>query len=307
MRQSSRARTVSSSRRAASRSPARAWNPAATAWACAGAPIHQRTASAAMSRSSAGSVAGADDLEPLRHAYVAGVAVADGLAEGGGLGAEPLAGVDVAVEQRERGLPGAEQVVVAGLAQPLGEVRVLGEGGAEGRGAVLQLRGRRQQQGLGVPFRVVGAFGQVGDLGGDRGPRGGGAGGPQGVVAGRAGSWPAWPGRPGYGRSRPPARPAVGPVGGRRARSVAAGGPARRSPSPRWWSRCRSGPAGRSAARRAARCGAWRSGRRPGPGPAPPRRADRPGRWRWPGSRRCRAAPGPRRHRRRAAAGPPRR
>ena len=78
--------------------------------------------------------------------------------------------VDVAVEQRERGLPGAQQVVVPGLAQPLGEVGVLGEGGAEGRRAVLQLRGGRQQQGLGVPFRVVGPLGEVGDLGGDRGP-----------------------------------------------------------------------------------------------------------------------------------------
>ena len=65
MRQSSKARTVSSSRRAASRSPARALNPAAMAWACAGTPIHQRTASSAISRSSCGLVTSADDLESL--------------------------------------------------------------------------------------------------------------------------------------------------------------------------------------------------------------------------------------------------
>ena len=45
---------------------------------------------------------------------------------------------------------------MAGLAQPLGDVGVLGEGGAERRRGVLQLRGGGQQQGLGVPLRVAG-------------------------------------------------------------------------------------------------------------------------------------------------------
>lgn len=61
-------------------------------------------------------VAGSDDLEPLRHAYVADISVPDSLAEHGGLGREPFPGVDVAVEQRKRGLPGTQQIVVAGLA-----------------------------------------------------------------------------------------------------------------------------------------------------------------------------------------------
>ena len=190
-------------------------------------------------------VAGADDLQPLGHAHVAGVAVADRLAEGGRLGAEPFAGVDVAVEQGERGLPGAQQVVVAGLAQPLGDVGVLGEGGPEGRRAVLQLRGGRQQQGLGVPFRVAGPLGQVGDLGGDRGPGGRRCPGVHSVScwASRQLARVAGSSRRAGDRHRLfGQRPGPRPVG--RARSAAAGGPARRSPAPRRASRCRPARAG---------------------------------------------------------------
>jgi hypothetical protein len=63
-----------------------------------------------------GLVAGPDHLEPLRHAYVADISVADSLAQRGGLGREPFPGVDIAVEQGKRGLPGPQQVVVARLA-----------------------------------------------------------------------------------------------------------------------------------------------------------------------------------------------
>ena len=104
-------------------------------------------------------VAGADDFESLGHAHVAGVTLANLLPQNGSLSREPFAGIDIAVEQRECGLPGAQQVVVAGLAQPLGEVGVLGECGAEGGRALLQLRGGQQQQGLGESFPVVGLFG----------------------------------------------------------------------------------------------------------------------------------------------------
>jgi hypothetical protein len=61
-----------------------------------------------------GLVADPDHLEPLRHAYVADISVADSLAQRGGLGREPFPGVDIAVEQGKRGLPGPQQVVVAG-------------------------------------------------------------------------------------------------------------------------------------------------------------------------------------------------
>ena len=59
-----------------------------------------------------GVAAGADHLEPLGHPDVAGVGVADRLAELGRLDAEPVAALDVAVEQRERRLAGLDQVVV---------------------------------------------------------------------------------------------------------------------------------------------------------------------------------------------------
>ncbi len=179
---------------------------------------------------------------------------------------------------------------MARLTQPLGDIGVLGEGRAEGRRGVLQLRGRRQQQGLGVPFRVVGPPGQVGDLGGDRGSGGGGAGGPRACRAGRAGSWPGWPGRPGCGRSSPPVRPVAGPAGGRPAPSVAAGGRAPRSPSPR----CVV-PAPCSALAGGVEYGDEIDARHREAGidaiqgPVRPHRGGRPGPVRWPGPMRCRA------------------
>jgi hypothetical protein len=163
-----------------------------------------------------GVVAGTYDLESLRHPHVAGVAVADGLAERGGVGAEPLPRFDVAVEQGERGLAGPQQVVVAGLVQPLGEVDVLGQRGAEGGRSALQLSGRGQEQGLGVPFGIVRPLGQLGDLGGDRGPFGRGAGGPQGVVQGEQAAGQCRGVREGTGDGHRLFRqwPCGGPVGG---------------------------------------------------------------------------------------------
>ena len=272
------ASTVSSSRRAPSRSPARAWNPAATAWAWAGAPIHQRTASAASVAQFGRVVAGPDDLEALRHAHVAGVAVADRLAEGGGLGAEPLAGLDVAVEQGERGLPGAQQVVVAGLAQPFGEVPRTRRGW-RGRPAIRSPAARwpsAAAPGRAVPGRRPAGPGRRSRRRSRpvrwRCPAS------TACRGGRAGSWPGWPGRRGCGRSRPPARPAAGPVAGRPARSAAAGGPARRSPAPRpayrmparaWW-------AVSSTAIRSVRGMAKRAPTRSRPSATAPSRSGRP-------------------------------
>src|SRR4029077_6868245 len=68
---------------------------------------------------------GAHHLEPLGHADVARVCVADGIAELRSPGAEPVALLDLSVEQRRSCLPGEQQVVVPGLAQVAGDLCVL--------------------------------------------------------------------------------------------------------------------------------------------------------------------------------------
>ena len=74
-------RTAATWRRALVQAPARAQKPAATACACTGAPVQCATAAAAKARSSAGSPRGPDELQPLRHPDVAGVRLADPLAQ----------------------------------------------------------------------------------------------------------------------------------------------------------------------------------------------------------------------------------
>ena len=82
-----------------------------------------------------------DHLEQLGHAHVAGIALADGLAQSLGLGREPVSAVDVAVEQGECGAPRLEQIVVARLVQPFSHVAVFGHGRLERRRAEFQLCG----------------------------------------------------------------------------------------------------------------------------------------------------------------------
>ena len=81
-----------------------------------------------------------------------------------------------------------------------------------------------------MPLRVVGPLGQVGDLRRDRGPGGGGAGRPQRVVLGEQAAGQGRRVVEGTGDRDRLARPAARPVGGRPARSAAAGGRAPRSP-----------------------------------------------------------------------------
>jgi hypothetical protein len=111
-----------------------------------------------------------------------GVALSESLAEGGGLNREPFALVNVLVEQRQRRLPRTQKIVVAGLVQLLREIGKFGERGAEGRRRILQLRGRRQEQDLGVPFLIIGLLGQVDDHVCDLGSSSGSAGGPRDIV-----------------------------------------------------------------------------------------------------------------------------
>ena len=143
-----------------------------------------------------GQPAGPRHLQPLGHPDVAGVGVADGLTELGRLDAEPVAAVDVAVQQRQRGLPGQQEVVVARLAQVAGDGGVLAERGPERRRPALELGARRQQQPLGQRLPVAAGSGQRGDLAGDLHPAYGGAGRPEAVVLGEQAAGQGRPDRP---------------------------------------------------------------------------------------------------------------
>ena len=146
----------------------------------------------------------------------------------GRLVAEPSAALEVAVEQRERGLPGPQQVVVARLAQPLGHVDVLGQGRPERRVAPAPA-GRWRSAAAparAAPDRRPGR--RAGRSRRRSRPAGRGARRPHGVVLGQQAARPGWPGRRGGGRSPRPARPAAAARGRSGAPSAAAGGPARR-------------------------------------------------------------------------------
>ena len=176
------ATTVSRSRRAASRSPARARNPAATACACAGAPTHQRTASAAICAQLVGvgrgparpRAAGTSARCRCRCRRRPRRAPPPRRSAGRRVSMSPSSSASAACA-------GPQQVVVPGLAQALGDVGdTRSKRGAERGGAVLQLGVGGEQQ----PLRraVPGPSARVARSAisrGDRDPRGGGAGRPQ--------------------------------------------------------------------------------------------------------------------------------
>jgi hypothetical protein len=91
--------------------------------------------------------------------------------------------VEPPVDQRECAAAGQGHVVVAGLAEPLGEVEVLGQGGPERRRAGLEQGSGGEQHALGVPLRVCGARGQICDLPGQIDPLRGAARCPQHIMA----------------------------------------------------------------------------------------------------------------------------
>jgi hypothetical protein len=72
--------------------------------------------------------------------------------------------VELSVDQRECAAAGQGHVVVAGLAEALGEVEVFGQDGSECRRAGFEQGGGGEQDALGVPLRVCGAHGQICDL-----------------------------------------------------------------------------------------------------------------------------------------------
>jgi hypothetical protein len=123
-------------------------------------------------------------LQHLTGPHVLRVRLADPFTEASRILDQLLGLVEAAVDQRQRGAAGQREVVVAGLAEPLAEIEVLGHGSPERGRALFQQCGGGEQHTVGAPLRIGGAGGQVGDLPRQVDPLGRLTWGPQQIVAG---------------------------------------------------------------------------------------------------------------------------